>query len=224
MRARGSYCEVADLYNALIAPRHSKPASLPSLHPLGAASAAGALNPSGPCFMACVVPGARLPSMQDPCRSPATGGRPCARRRGGWAAQQEHAAERRCQPMYMPFSWCTEWAEARGAGGAGLDILRHPMHGNGNPVPGTLSPAAATASCCPCCMFKLGDYAHWAARIDHQTRRGTRVSAGLIIKPGTSAMTFAAAICTALACAAQSKHACGQHLSTSVLLSRPDLS
>ena len=71
---------------------------------------------------------------------------------------------------------------------------------------------------------KLGDYAHRAVRIDHQTRRVMHVSAGPVIKPATSATTFAAAICMALACAAQSKHACDQHLSASVLPSRPDLS
>ncbi len=89
MRAQEAHCGVAVQYNALITPRIVKPAPLPSPHPLGAASAAGAPNPSGPCFLACMVPGARLASTQDPGRPPAKGGRPCARRRGGWAAQQE---------------------------------------------------------------------------------------------------------------------------------------
>lgn len=89
MRAQESHCGVVDQYNALITPRILKPAPLPSPHPLGAASAAGAPNPSGPCFLACMVPGARLASTQDPGRPPAKGGRPCARRRGGWAAQQK---------------------------------------------------------------------------------------------------------------------------------------
>ena len=85
---------------------------------------------------------------------------------------------------------------------AWLDLLRHPMHGSGNPVPRDIERGGSHREQLSMLHAKLGDYAHRAVRVGHQTRRGTHVSAGPVIKPATSSTTFAAAICMALACAA----------------------
>jgi len=65
---------------------------------------------------------------------------------------------------------------------AGLDILRHPIHGSGNPVPWDIERGAEHTELLAMLHVKQGDYAHWAVRIDRATRRVTHVSAGPIIK------------------------------------------
>ena len=66
--------------------------------------------------------------------------------------------------------------------GAGLDILRHPIHGSGNPVPWDIERGAAHRELLGMLHVKRGDYAHWAVRIDRATRRVTHVSAGPVLK------------------------------------------
>ena len=65
---------------------------------------------------------------------------------------------------------------------AGLNILRHPIHGSGNPVPWDIEHGPEHAELLGMLHVKLGDYAHWAVRIDRQTRRVTHLSAGPVIK------------------------------------------
>ena len=69
-----------------------------------------------------------------------------------------------------------------GASRAGLDILRHPIHGSGNPVPWDIDHGPEHSELLGMLHVKLGDYAHWAVRIDRQTRRVTHLSAGPVIK------------------------------------------
>jgi len=75
----------------------------------------------------------------------------------------------------------SEW-ENRARWRAGLDILRHPMHGSGNPVPWDIERGGGHRELLSMLHVKLGDYAHWAVRIDRATRRVTHVSAGPVIK------------------------------------------
>ncbi|KAK9830983.1 hypothetical protein WJX81_005385 [Elliptochloris bilobata] len=64
----------------------------------------------------------------------------------------------------------------------GLDILRHPIHGSGNPVPWDIERGGGHRELLSMLHVKVGDYAHWAVRIDRETRRVTHVSAGPVIK------------------------------------------
>ena len=73
------------------------------------------------------------------------------------------------------------WPRA-GAPHAGLDILRHPMHGSGNPVPWDIERGGGHRELLCMLHVKQGDYAHWAVRIDRATRRVTHVSAGPLVK------------------------------------------
>jgi len=65
---------------------------------------------------------------------------------------------------------------------AGLDILRHPIHGSGNPVPWDTERGAEHREFLGMLHVKRGDYAHWAVRIDRAARRVTHVSAGPVLK------------------------------------------
>jgi len=65
---------------------------------------------------------------------------------------------------------------------AGLDILHHPIHGSGNPVPWDVERGAEHREWLGMLHVKRGDYAHWAVRIDRATRRVTHVSAGPVLK------------------------------------------
>ena len=65
---------------------------------------------------------------------------------------------------------------------AGLNILRHPIHGSGNPVPWDIDHGSEHSELLCMLHVKLGDYAHWAVRINRQTRRVTHLSAGPVVK------------------------------------------
>jgi hypothetical protein len=65
---------------------------------------------------------------------------------------------------------------------AGLDMLRLPIHGSGNPVPWDTERGDGHREWLGMLHAKRGDYAHWAVRIDRATRRVTHVSAGPVVK------------------------------------------
>ncbi|KAK9841053.1 hypothetical protein WJX81_008184 [Elliptochloris bilobata] len=77
---------------------------------------------------------------------------------------------------------CFAGAAAAAATATGLDILHHPIHGSGNPVPWDIERGAEYRELLGMLHVKRGDYAHWAVRIDCATRRVTHVSAGPVIK------------------------------------------
>ena len=58
-----------------------------------------------------------------------------------------------------------------GRGSAGLDMLRDPIHGSGNPVPWDVEHGAEHRELLAMLHVKRGDYAHWAVRMDRATRR-----------------------------------------------------
>ena len=95
------------------------------------------------------------------------------------AAKTYSLSKARSRPAYALF--CTPGRE-RVARHAGLDILRHPMHGSGNPVPWDIERGSGHRELLCMLHVKQGDYAHWAVRIDRATRRVTHVSAGPIVK------------------------------------------
>lgn len=65
---------------------------------------------------------------------------------------------------------------------AGLDMLRDPIHGSGNPVPWDVEHGAEHRELLAMLHVKRGDYAHWAVRMDRATRVVTHISAGPVLK------------------------------------------
>ncbi|KAK9834907.1 hypothetical protein WJX81_007705 [Elliptochloris bilobata] len=77
---------------------------------------------------------------------------------------------------------CFVGGAAAAAEATGLDILRHPIHGSGNPVPWDIEHGAKHRELLGMLHVKQGDYAHWAVRIGRATRRVTHISAGPVLK------------------------------------------
>jgi hypothetical protein len=65
---------------------------------------------------------------------------------------------------------------------AGLDVLRHAVHGSGSPVPWDIERGADHRELLAVVHTRHGASAHWAARIDRATHRMTHISAGPVLR------------------------------------------